>query len=124
MNLALLDVHAQYWETKSPEYLQKYHQGLQYNVEQSFHSANPTSIYHTPSFLKPWLVRVIFMKPHDRKERRMVDYILNNVSKHERLKLETGNFQEEGAIVAFNIFDLGLVSFVDWKAVKSIPANA
>ena len=49
----------------------------------------------------------------------MVDYILNNVSKHERLKLETGNFQEEGAIVTFNIFDLGLVSFIYWKAVIS-----
>src|ERR1700735_425477 len=78
--LALLDIHSLYWETTSPEYLRKYHRGLQYNVEDSFRAANPTSTYHTPSFLKPWLVRVIFMKPHDKKGREMVDYILNNVS--------------------------------------------
>jgi hypothetical protein len=117
--LALLDIHSQYWETTKPEYLRKYHRGLQYNVEQSFRSENPTSTYHTPSFLKPWLVRVIFMKPHDKKGKRMVDYILNNVSKHERLKLETGNFQGDGTILAFNVFDLALALFVDWKAVIS-----
>lgn len=117
--LALLDVHSQYWETTGPEYLRKYHWGLQYNVERSFQSENPISIHHTPSFLKPWLVRVIFMKLHDRNGRGMVDYILNNISKGERLKLETGNFQEDGTVFAFDVFDVGLVSFADWKAVIS-----
>src|SRR5271156_4101515 len=86
--LALLDVHSQYWETTSPEYLRKYHRSLQYNVEHSFRSADSTSTYQTPSFLKPWLVRVIFMKPHDKKGREMVKDILNEVSNRERLKLE------------------------------------
>jgi hypothetical protein len=96
--LALLEVHSQYWETTSPEHLRRYHRGLQYNVEYSFRSASATSLYHTPSFLRPWLLRVIFLKPHDIKGRRMVDYILDDVSKDERLKLETGNFQEDGVI--------------------------
>jgi hypothetical protein len=102
--LALLDVHSQYWETTSPEYLRKFHRGLQYNVECSFRSENPTSTCHTPSFLKPWLVRVIFMKPHNKKGRGMVDYILNNVSQGERLKLQTGNFRAEGTIFTFDSF--------------------
>src|SRR5882757_7591996 len=74
--LALLHIHSQYWETTGPEYLRKYHRGLQYNVEYCFRSEISTSTYHTPSFLKPWLVRVIFMKPHDKRGREMVDYIL------------------------------------------------
>lgn len=105
--LALLDVHSQYLETTGPEHLRKYHRGLQYNVEYSFRSQNPTPTYHTPSFLKPWLVRVIFFKPHDKNGRGMVDYILNNVSQVERLKLEAGNFQENGTVFAFGVFDPG-----------------
>jgi hypothetical protein len=99
--LALLHVHSQYWETTSPEHLRRYHRGLQYNVEESFRSASPTSTYHTPLFLKPWLVRVIFLKLHDKRGRAMVDCILDNVSKDERLKFETGNFQEDGIILSF-----------------------
>jgi hypothetical protein len=94
--LALLDIHSQYWETTSPEYLRKYHRALQHNVENSFRSENPTSTHHTPSFLKPWLVRVIFMLPHNTRGREMVDLIMNNVSKGERLTLEIGNFREDG----------------------------
>jgi hypothetical protein len=102
--LALLDVHSQYWETTSPEYLRRYHRGLQYNVEHSFRSINAISTYRTPPFLNSWLVRVIFMKLHDRRGREMVDYILNNVSQDERLKLETGDFQEEGIIIFLPTF--------------------
>jgi hypothetical protein len=102
--LALLDVHSQYWETTNPEYLRRYHRGLQYNVECSFRSINATSPYHTPAFLTPWLVRVIFMKLHDRRGREMVDYILNNVSKDKRLKLETVDFQEDGIIISLPPF--------------------
>jgi len=42
------------------------------------------------------------MKLHDRRGREMVDYILNNVSKDDRLKLETGNFQEDGISFFFH----------------------
>jgi hypothetical protein len=107
--LALLDLHSRYWETTSPEYLRKYHRVLQYNVEHSFRTTDPTSTYHTPSFLKPWLLRVIFITPHNQKGRERIEYILNNVSKGQRLKLETGNFQEDCTIVAFHVFDLGLL---------------
>jgi hypothetical protein len=102
--LALLDVHSQYWETTSPEHLRRYHRGLQYNVEQSFQSAGATSPYHTPPFLKGWLVRVIFIKLHDKNGRGMVECILKDVSKDQRSKLETGSFQEDGIILSFQLF--------------------
>jgi hypothetical protein len=99
--LALLDVHSQYWETTSPVHVRRYHRGLQYNVEYSFRSAGVTSTYHTPTFLKGWLVRVIFMKLHDRKGRRTLEHILNNVSIDQKFKLETGNFQKDGIFLIF-----------------------
>ena len=99
--LALLEVHSQYWETTSPEYLRRYHRGLQYHVELCFQTINSTSTYRTPPFLKPWLVRVIFMKLHNRSGREMVGSILNNLSKDERSKLEAGNFLEDGTIILF-----------------------
>ena len=39
----------------------------------------------------------------------MVDYILNNVSKDYRLKLETGDFQEAGIVISFYLFEICLV---------------
>jgi hypothetical protein len=102
--LALLDVHSKYWETTSPGHLRRYHRSLQYNVECSFQSKNSTSTHHTPPFLNAWLVRVIFMKLHDKRGREMMDYILNSVSKDERFKLETGDFQEDGIIIFFPTF--------------------
>jgi hypothetical protein len=99
--LALLDVHSQYWETTSPDHFRRYHRGLQYNVEYSFRSAGATSTYHTPPFLKDWLLRIIFMKLHDGNGRRIVEYILKKVSKDERLRLEMGNFQEDGIFHSF-----------------------
>lgn len=107
--LALLDVHSQFYETTSPKHLRRYHRGLQYNVEHIFQSAVPISTYHTPSFLNGWLVRVIFMKPHDGSGRRMMEYILNDVRKDQRLKLEMGNFQEDGIFLYFNDSRLLLV---------------
>lgn len=101
--LALLDIHSQYWETMSPLHVRRYHRGLQYNVEYSFKSAGAESTHHTPTFLKGWLVRVIFGKLHDRNGRRVVEDILNQVSVDERLKLETGNFQEDGIFSYFLI---------------------
>src|SRR6202034_4294946 len=80
--LALLDLHSQYWETTSPEHLRRYHRGLQYHVEYNFRSAVDTSTYRTPPFLKDWLVRVIFKKEHDRNGRKMVESILKDISKN------------------------------------------
>lgn len=106
--LAFLDIHSQYWETSSPEYLRRYHRALQYHVEFSFRSAVATSTYHTPPFLKGWLVRVIFMKEHNRNGREMVEYILKDISndqrisKDQKLKLEAGNFQEDGIFFFFS----------------------
>jgi hypothetical protein len=100
--LAFLDIHSQYWETASPEYLRKYHRGLQYHVEYSFRSAGATSTYHTPTFLKGWLVRAILIKPHNRNGREKVENILKDISKEERLKLEAGNFQEDGIFSFFS----------------------
>jgi hypothetical protein len=94
--LALLDIHSQYWETTSPEHVRRYHRGLQYKVEHCFRSAGSASPYQTPTFLKGWLVRVIFMKLHDRNGRRMVEKILNDIPKDQRLTFETGNFREDG----------------------------
>jgi hypothetical protein len=117
--LALLDVHSQYWETTCPVHVRRYHRGLQYNVEYSFRSAGPATTYCTPTFLKGWLVRVIFMKLHDRNGRRMVEDILKNVSMDQRLKLETGNFQENG-IFLFSINSALCLDFTsDWKTVFS-----
>ena len=119
--LALLDIHSQYWETTSPEYLRKYHRGLQYNVEHIFQTESPTSTYHTPPFLRPWLLRVIFMKPHNSKGREMVDYILNNVSQDEKLKLQTGNFLENGMMLTFlsMVVTCAYSGLPDWITVIS-----
>jgi len=101
--LALLDIHSQYWETTRPEHLRRYHRGLQYNVERSFRSAgtNATSTYHTPPFLNSWLVRVIFMKLHDKNGRESVASILKDISEDQRLKFERGNFHEDGIVFSF-----------------------
>ena len=56
--LALLDIHALYWETACSDYLLRYHRGLQYHVELSFKSATATKIHQSPTFLHPWLARV------------------------------------------------------------------
>lgn len=97
--LALLDIHAQYWEATSPEYLRRYHRGLQYIMERCFQSENALQIHHTPSFLNPWLSRTIFMKLHNQKGREMMSYILNDISEVRRSKLETGDFQADGIII-------------------------
>jgi hypothetical protein len=95
--LALLDIHAQYWEATSPEYLRRYHRVLQYNVEHCFQSNNTlVQLHYTPSFLFSWLSRTIFRKLHDQKGREKMSYILKDVSEVLRSKLENGNFQANG----------------------------
>jgi hypothetical protein len=99
--LALLDVHSQYWETTSPVHVRRYHRGLQYNVECCFQSADATLTHCTPIFLQGWLVRVIFRKLHDRDGRRGMEDILNKMSIDQRLIFERGNFREDGIFLIF-----------------------
>jgi hypothetical protein len=96
--LAMLDVHAQYWEATSPEYLRRYHRGLQYNVEQYFRDNKTVEMHHTPSFLKPWLARIIFMKLHSQRGRDGMTNILKDMSDTERSTFQTGDFHVAGTI--------------------------
>lgn len=101
--LALLDIHSQYWEATSPEYLRRYHRGLQYHVETCFQTSGSMEISQTPSFLKPWVVRTIFRKIHDEKGREGMLKILNNVPAAERSKLENGDFQADGIFFSLHV---------------------
>jgi len=94
--LALLDIHAQYWEATRPQYLRRYYRILQYNVEHCFRSNNTLQSQHTPSFLSQWLSRTIFRKQHDEKGRKMMSCILKDVSEVQRNKLENGDFLADG----------------------------
>jgi hypothetical protein len=94
--LALLDIHAQYWEATGPQYLRRYYRVLQYNVEHHFHSNNTMQLQQTPSFLFPWLSRTIFRKQHNEEGRKMMTVILKDVSELQRTKLENGSFQADG----------------------------
>jgi hypothetical protein len=100
--LAMLDIHAQYWEATSPQYLRKYHRGLQYNVEQYFCDNKTVEMQHTPSFLKPWLARIIFMKLHNEKGRDEMSDILKDMSDTQRSTFQTGDFQVTGIISSFH----------------------
>jgi len=94
--LALLDIHAQYWEATSPQYLRRYHRVLQYKVEHCFRSNNTLQSQHTPSFLFPWLSRTIFRKQHNEEGSVMMSRILKDVPELQRTKLENGDFRADG----------------------------
>ncbi|KAF8808584.1 cysteine proteinase [Phlegmacium glaucopus] len=93
--LALLDIHAQYWESNIKEVLPRYYRGLQFNVERCFQSSNSLTIRHMPSFLNPWLSRTIFRKIHNKKGRYMMLDILKDISEAHKSKLETGDFHPD-----------------------------
>lgn len=115
--LALLDIHAQFWEAIMPEHLRRYHRGLQYNVECCFQSNNTLQIHHTPPFLNSWLSRTVFMKLHDQNGREKMSHILKNVSEVQRSKLETGDFQADGRVLPCLPRTSHSEFFLDWKAV-------
>lgn len=94
--LALLDIHAQYWESTVPESLRRYYRRLQFNVEQYFQSNSLLQIHHTPSFINPWLSRTVFRKPHNQKGRDMMSHILTDIPEPHRSKLEMGDFYVDG----------------------------
>lgn len=100
--LALLDIHAQYWEVTGPGPLRRYHRGLQYEVEDCFQS-NDTELPPTPSFLRLWLVRTIFQKSHDQEGRDKMVNIMNDphISAEVRDKFENGNFNADGILSTF-----------------------
>jgi hypothetical protein len=94
--LALLDIHAQYWEATSPDHLRRYYRGLQYNVERSLTSTNALEVHCTPSFLFPWLARTIFRMRHNKQGRQMMSQVLKDIPEAERSKLQTGDFEANG----------------------------
>jgi len=96
--LALLDIHAQYWEVTGPEYIRRYHRGLQYHAELHFQNNNSLRVQHTPAFLHPWLVRTIFRMRHNENGRVKMRLILNDMSEAERSKLETPDLQADGIL--------------------------
>jgi len=96
--LALLDIHAQYWEVTNPVNLRRYHRSLQCEVECRFQSNDTVEMHHAPSFLKSWLTRVMFQKNHDQKGRDAMSKILNEISAKERCSLETGNLKADGIV--------------------------
>jgi hypothetical protein len=100
--LALLDIHAQYWEATNPGPLRRYHRGLQYEVEDCFQSNQDEEI-STPSILRLWLIRTIFQKSHDQGGRNKMEKILNDpdISADFKEKFETGNFNANGIVSTF-----------------------
>jgi hypothetical protein len=96
--LALLDIHAQYWEVANPVHLRRYHRSLQCEVECCFQSSNTLEMRQTPPFLKSWLTRVMFQKNHDKKGRDAMSEILNEIPEKERYSLETGNLKADGTV--------------------------
>lgn len=96
--LAILDVHAQYWEATNPEYLRRYYRGLQCSVEEYFGDNKAVEVHRTPSFLKPWMARTIFMKLHSQKGRDEMSDILKDMSDTQRSMFQTGDFQVAGII--------------------------
>jgi hypothetical protein len=96
--LALLDIHAQYWEVTSPQSLRRYHRRLQNEVEIFFQSNKATKVHKTPPILSSWLTRFIFKRKHDSAGRGEVLRILNEIPAVMRIKLETGDLQSDGII--------------------------
>jgi hypothetical protein len=99
--LALLDIHAQYWEVTTLGHLRRYHRSLQYKVEVHFQSNKAMEVHKSPEFLRSWLIRIILKKPHDLEGRKMTLKILEDVSAEQRSKLEMGTLQSEGIISTF-----------------------
>jgi hypothetical protein len=96
--LALLDIHSQHWEVKSPEDLRRYHRSLQYEVEVYFQSHKAKEVYRTPPFLHSWLIRVMLRRNHDKEGKEQMSKTLNNMSENERNRLELGNLRSDGII--------------------------
>jgi hypothetical protein len=117
--LALLDIHVQYWESTSPEHLQRYHRSLQNEVEGCFKSNKSTTVHSTPLFLRSWLARFIFKKKHNPEGREKMLQVLNDISAVERYKLETGGLQSDG--INSNLYaskgHFSQNSLLDWKQV-------
>jgi hypothetical protein len=106
--LAILDIHAQYWEATSPQDLRRYHRILQYNVEHCFQSNNTLQLQHTPSFLSQWLSRTILRRQHNEEGREGMSHILKCVSEVMRTKLENGDFQADGMSFVDSTKDISL----------------
>jgi len=96
--LALLDIHAQYWEVTGSDHLRRYHRSLQYKVEEHFQSNKAMEVRKTPPLLRSWLVRIIFKKPHDAEGREITLKIVEDIPAAERSKLKLGDLQPEGII--------------------------
>jgi hypothetical protein len=97
--LALLDIHSQYWEVTGPGHLRRYHRSLQYMVEEYFQSHKAKEVHRTPLFVRPWLNRIMFKTPHHPDGRKSILKILDEIPAEQRSKLDTGNLQSEGMIL-------------------------
>ena len=91
--LALLDIHAQYWEVNEPEHLRKYHRILQYDVEVYFESNEAEEVHQTPPFLRWWLIRVMLNKCHTTEGREQMLKTFNDMPEKTRIKLEQGKLE-------------------------------
>lgn len=105
--LALLDIHAAYWQGADQNYkhLFRYHNTLQYEVERQL-SSQKQDIYQTPAFLKSWLCRVFVLRKHDQEGRKEMEGIRKLVGIQSQLN--HGDFSVHGnalCSVAFMIFN-------------------
>jgi hypothetical protein len=109
--LALLDLYAQYWECTGPIYLRRYHRGLQWQAERALEAESPSRpIQNSPTFLRPWLMRMVFLKTHDAKGRSDMQRSLKEIGEEDILKLKSAAYEEQGIFLLLHLTCRSLLS--------------